>query len=50
MKMKQLLVPTMCIGACIVGATSTSAAIISFSEPLTGIAPIAVITDIWERR
>ena len=46
MKMKQLLVPTMCIGACIVGATSTSAAIISFSEPLTGIAPIAVITDI----
>ena len=46
MKMKQLFVPTICIGACIVGATSASAAIISFSEPLTGVAPIAVSTDI----
>jgi PEP-CTERM motif len=46
MKTKQLFIPMMFIGACIAGTTSTGAAIISFSEPLTGIAPIAVITDI----
>jgi PEP-CTERM motif len=46
MRMNQLFVPMMFLGACIAGTTSTSAAIISFSEPLTGIAPIAVITDI----
>ncbi len=46
MKMKQLFIPMMFIGTCMAGTTSTNAAIISFSEPLTGIAPIAVITDI----
>jgi hypothetical protein len=46
MKMKQLFIPMMFIGTCIVGTTSPSAAIISFSEPLTGVAPIAVSTDI----
>jgi hypothetical protein len=46
MKTKQLFIPMMFVGACIAGTTSTSAAIISFSEPLTGVAPIAVITDI----
>ena len=46
MKMKQLFIPMMFIGTCLVGTTSTSAAIISFSEPLTGTAAIAVTTDI----
>jgi hypothetical protein len=46
MKMKQLFVPTMFIGACMAGAIPASAAVIGFSEPLTGAAPIAVTTDI----
>ena len=46
MKIKQLFIPMMFIGTCMAGTTSTDAAMISFSEPLTSIAPIAVSTDI----
>jgi hypothetical protein len=46
MRMNRLFVPITLIGGCILGITSTSAAVISFSEPLTGTAPIAVSSDI----
>jgi hypothetical protein len=46
MNTKQLFVPMALIGACLIGTTPASAAMISFSEDPTETAPITVATDI----